>query len=320
MGSEGVAVTTMLGASAWHAELLRTVELWARASGTVLITGPTGTGKELVARMIHEQSARADGPYVICNCGTLSAALARSELFGHERGSFTGAMERYRGAFERAHGGTLFLDEIGEMDAVVQSMLLRAVESGAISTVGAKAESVVDVRIVAATNRDLEKEVFGKRFREDLYYRLNVFPIHTKALADRHEDIPILVRHFIADAARRVGIGAPSIDEAAMERLINYRWPGNVRELKHMMERLVACSEGFVISERLLPFEVSRDVRDGLRVDEEVSIVTHIRGIEEEAIRRALDKFHWNKTKAAAHLGMTRQTLQSKVKKLKLAG
>ncbi len=225
----------------------------AFANSTVLITGETGTGKELIARAIHQNSPRKNHPMVKVNCAALPASLIESELFGHERGSFTGAHDRRIGKFELAHNSTLFLDEIGEIPLELQSKLLRVLQEKEIERLGGRSTIKVDVRILVATNRDLLAEVKAGRFRGDLYYRLNVFPIELPALRNRKEDIPVLVSHFVERFARSAAKTIEGLSACAMTRLLEYQWPGNVRELEHLIERAVLLSPGPLIHEISLP-------------------------------------------------------------------
>lgn len=233
----------IVGESSATRSLLRQIGVAARCDFTVLISGESGTGKELVARAIHEQSARAAKPFVSLNCGALTETLLESELFGHERGAFTGANEKRKGLFEAAHTGTIFLDEIGEMTPACQVKLLRVLQEGAVRAVGARAETSVDVRIIAATNRNLIQEMGAGRFRNDLFYRIAVLTIETPPLRKRPTDVPILIHHFMREAEEK--IKSPhkhEIESDALVALCNYGWPGNVRELRHVIERLVATT------------------------------------------------------------------------------
>jgi DNA-binding NtrC family response regulator len=232
----------MIGRSAPMQRLFREIEKVAPTKASVLITGESGTGKELIARAIHRLSPRADGPFVKVNCAAIPRELIESELFGHERGAFTGAQNKRRGLFEQAHGGTLFLDEVGDMDLVAQAKVLRAVQSGEISRVGSEHVIHVDVRVLAATNKDLAKGVEAGAFREDLYFRLAVFPIRSPALRERVEDIPRLALAFMDQFGRENGIRPKPIDEHVMQALTSRKWPGNVRELKNVVERSAILS------------------------------------------------------------------------------
>jgi DNA-binding NtrC family response regulator len=232
----------MIGQSAPIARLFRDIEKVAPTKASVLITGESGTGKELIARAIHRLSPRTDGPFVKVNCAAIPRELIESELFGHERGAFTGAQQKRRGLFEQAHGGTLFLDEIGDMDLVAQAKVLRAVQSGEISRVGSEHVIHVDVRVLAATNKDLARAVERATFREDLYFRLAVFPIRSPALRERLEDIPFLAKAFMEQFARENGVRPKPIDDDVLHALASRKWPGNVRELKNVVERSAILS------------------------------------------------------------------------------
>ena len=232
----------MLGRSAPMARLFHEIEKVAPTRASVLISGESGTGKELIARAIHRLSPRIDGPFVKVNCAAIPRELIESELFGHERGAFTGAQQRRRGLFEQAHGGTLFLDEVGDMDIVAQAKVLRAVQSGEISRVGSEHVIRVDVRVLAATNKDLGKAVETGGFREDLYFRLAVFPIRSPALRERVEDIPVLAQAFMEQFANENGVRPKPIDDSVLRALAARKWPGNVRELKNVVERSAILS------------------------------------------------------------------------------
>ena len=234
----------MIGASAALRKVDQHIDLVAGTDASVLITGETGTGKELVARAIHERSRRSRGPLVKVNCSAIPETLFESEFFGHVRGAFTGALREKPGRFELAHGGTLVLDEIGEVPLAMQPKLLRALQEKEVERVGDVRPRRVDVRIVAATNRDLRADVECGRFRADLYYRLSVFPIRNPALRERREDIPLLARHFVREAARRMGCSAPSVTDAALRQLASRDWPGNIRELQNAVERAVILARG----------------------------------------------------------------------------
>jgi two-component system response regulator PilR (NtrC family) len=241
-------------------ELIQTV---SPQVSRVLITGESGTGKELVARAIHENSARAQAPFITINCGAFPETLLESELFGYMKGSFTGANENRKGLFEAAHGGTLFLDEIGNMSLTMQVRLYRALQEGKIRPVGSTEEIDVDVRIIAATNKDFEKEIAEGRFREDLYYRLNVIPIHLPPLRERREDIPLLARHFLERFRKVMDKPVTGISPEAMQKLESYDWPGNVRELENTLERAMALETGTEISLRVLPDRIGGYSRSG---------------------------------------------------------
>jgi sigma-54 specific flagellar transcriptional regulator A len=232
--------------------LFARIERYAASPAPVLLTGESGTGKELVARALHERSPRRRGPFVPVNCAALSHELIESELFGHEKGAFTGAIAAHRGRFERAHGGTLFLDEIGDMPRKSQTRLLRVLEDGAVERVGAERPHPVDVRVVAATNVPLERSVAERRFREDLYFRLSVLRLHLPPVRERPEDIPLLVSYFLSVFANRYGRPLLRLTPGALHILATYQWPGNVREIKNVLERVVVETAGEVIGERAL--------------------------------------------------------------------
>src|SRR5262252_2807928 len=256
-------------------DLIQTV---APQSSRVLITGESGTGKELVARAIHENSPRSSTPFITINCGAFPETLLESELFGYVKGAFTGANENRRGLFQAAHGGTLFLDEIGNMNLAMQVKLYRVLQEGKVRPLGSTEEIDVDVRVIAATNRDLEKAIAAGEFREDLFYRLSVIPIHVPALRERREDIPLLARHFLERFRNSMNKNVSGISPQAMRRLESYDWPGNVRELENTIERAVALESGPEISARVLPDRVnglspavaaSLDQTDSVHIPEE---------------------------------------------------
>src|SRR5262249_17187337 len=235
-------------------ELIQTV---APQSSRVLITGESGTGKELVARAIHENSARAQAPFITINCGAFPETLLESELFGYMKGAFTGANENRQGLFQAAHGGTLFMDEIGNMTLTMQVKLYRVLQEGKVRPLGSTEEIDVDVRVIAATNKDFEKEIAEGRFREDLYYRLSVIPLQLPPLRERREDIPLLARHFLEGFRKTMEKPIEGISPEAMRKLESYEWPGNVRELENTMERAVALESGNEISLRVLPDRIA---------------------------------------------------------------
>lgn len=295
----------------------------APTDATVLVLGETGTGKELVARAIHDGSGRAEAPYISVNCGAFSEGLLDSELFGHERGSFTGAVERRVGVFELADGGTLFLDELGQTSLGVQVNLLRVLEDLSFRRVGGEKQVKVDVRIVAATNTDLDEAVVGGTFREDLYYRLNVFPIRLPPLRERREDIPLLLRHFLDGAARDYGLKPPRVSSDAMHWITHYRWPGNVRQLRAMAERWVIVAQGRTLLKEMLPANLVRpapgfDSPSGMSVDAEAPLGTQLERLQGQFERAYLHKVlaaHQGQLqRAAAHAGISRRTLYTKMK------
>src|SRR6202020_1373963 len=247
----------IIGASPKMRDLFDLIETIAPQSSRVLITGESGTGKELVARAIHENSARSKAPFITINCGAFPETLLESELFGYMRGSFTGANENRRGLFQASHGGTLFMDEIGNMSLTMQVKLYRVLQEGKVRPIGSTEESDVDVRIIAATNKNFEKEIAEGRFREDLYYRLSVIPIQLPALRERREDIPLLARHFLESFRKSMEKPVTSISPEAMSRLESYDWPGNVRELENTLERAVALETTGEVTLRVVPDRIA---------------------------------------------------------------
>jgi DNA-binding NtrC family response regulator len=279
----------------------------AQSEVAVLVTGETGTGKELVARAIHRHSRRSDQPFVAVNCGALAESLLESELFGHVRGSFTGAVNDKKGLFEQAHGGVIFLDEIGETSAAVQVRLLRAIEEGEIRPVGASRVVKVNVRVIAATNRDLQKEVERAAFRQDLLYRLNVLPVQIPPLRERREDMPQLVSHFLRVVSERGG-GLATITEGAMAVLAAQAWAGNVRELENMIERLALAARGGAIDADDLP----TTFREPSAVSEGESLFSDLPSLEElekRYLKHVLAAVNGNRSRAAEILGVDRRTL-----------
>jgi transcriptional regulator with PAS, ATPase and Fis domain len=281
---------------------------------TVLVCGESGTGKEFIVRMIHDQSPRAAGPFVSINCAALTETLLESELFGHVRGAFTGAVRDKAGLFEVADHGTLFLDEIGEVAPTVQAKLLRALQEREIRRVGAERTIKVNARVVAATNRDLRAAVADGTFREDLYFRLGVFVITVPPLRDRREDIPVLVNDFVRRAATRVKKDVESVSAEAMTALMSYRWPGNVRELEHAIERAVIVARGPSIRVRELPPEVSQKSGPRAADDDSLDLRVH----ERVMIERALERFRGNRKEAAEALKISAVTLWRKMKQYNL--
>ena len=279
---------------------------------TVLLTGESGTGKELVARLIHQECPRASGPFVAVNCGAIPEALLESELFGHEKGAFTSASREKAGLFEEAHEGTLFLDEIGELPSALQVKLLRALQEGEIRRVGANASRPVDVRVVAATNRDLQADVTTGRFRADLFYRINVVAIALPPLRSRPEDIPDLVQHFIARGAARLDLPVAGISPSAMRVLAEHSWPGNVRELENAIERALVLSEGGRIEVSHLPDLAAP--RDDTASSDTLSIKVKTSELEKSLIQRALERTRGNRTHAARLLELSHRALLYKIR------
>jgi len=293
----------------------RVYEQISRVAGTavtVLITGESGTGKEVAARTIHELSRRRKQPFLAVNCGAISPHLIESEIFGHEKGSFTGADRQHLGFFERAHGGTLFLDEITEMPLELQVKLLRVLETGTFMRVGSTTAQETDVRVIAATNRVPEQAVTSGKLREDLLYRLNVFPIHLPPLQDRIEDIPLLADHFLQDICRREGQNK-RFAQRAVDKLKTYRWPGNVRELRNVVQRIYLMEEGHEIGDEWLQFEVPRSsTSDNATIT--VRVGTPLAEVERTLILATLQRFGNHKEKTAAALGVSLKTLYNRLK------
>ena len=298
--------------------LRQQIALTAPTNGRVLIYGESGTGKELVARALHAQSSRAQGPFVEVNCAAIPEELIESELFGHRKGSFTGASEDKSGKFQKADGGTLFLDEVGDMSLKTQSKVLRALEEQRVEPIGSSEMAAVDVRVIAATNKKLEDEISRNAFREDLFYRLNVIPFTVPPLRDRTEDIPILARHFLAEFNRTYGKKPKELTSAAMEVLLRYPWPGNVRELKNLIERLVIMSPVQHIEPQHLPPEVFRDAARGPQ-HPYATLQEARSAYEREFILRKLEENQWNMTKTATAVGLERTHLYRKMKSLGIA-
>ena len=299
----------LIGISPSMQAIFRTIRRIARTDVTVLITGPSGTGKELVARAIHKHSSRAKNPFLTVNCSALTDTLLESELFGHAKGAFTGAVTAKKGLFEDADGGTLLLDEIGDMEPGAQSALLRVLESGEIRRVGETRTIAADVRVVASTNRDLEEAIREGEFREDLYYRLRVVPIQIPPLAERVEDIIPLTQHFITRFAQKFGRESIRLGSQAADALMRYRWPGNVRELEHAIERAVLLSDSETIDAEDLPPEITAPAPQNtntapMTLDE----------IEREHILKRLEECGGNRSEAARQLGISRNTLARKLK------
>jgi two-component system, NtrC family, response regulator AtoC len=288
----------------------------ARHPSTVLVTGESGTGKELVARYIHASSPRAESALVAVNCGAIPENLLESELFGHAKGAFTGATAEKRGLFEEADGGTLFLDEIGELPAPLQVKLLRALQEGEIRHVGDNTARAVDVRLVAATARDLEAEVAAGRFRADLYYRINVVRLHLPPLRDRREDIPELVRHFVQLYGRRLGLSVNAVSPPAMRLLMEYSWPGNVRELENVIERALVLAEGSQIEPDQLPAAIRSPgaTAPAPRDELDLSIKRQTAALERGLIRSALERTGGNRTRAAKLLELSHRALLYKIR------
>jgi len=311
----------MIGKSPAMMSIFRAVERVAPSRASVLISGESGTGKELAARAIHQLSPRSDGPYMAVNCGAIPHNLLESELFGHERGAFTDAVDQRIGRFEAASGGTLLLDEIGDLDPTVQVKLLRVLQERCIERVGSSTSTEVDVRILAATNRDLAADVESGRFRADLYYRINVVPLRMPALRERREDIRLLAERYLARAADESGRSV-SFTPATLTAMETYSWPGNVRELENAIEHGLALSDDDVIRVTDLPEDIVRSgltesLRDDWRAGR-VGFEETLNRFEHELLRETLERSAWNQTRAAAELGITRRVLKLKMDKYEL--
>lgn len=313
----------IIGKSAAIKKLFRLIEKVAPTESTVLILGESGTGKELVARAIHEKSRRREGPFVPVNCGAIPEELLESELFGYEKGAFTGAVKSKPGRFEMAQGGTIFLDEVAEMSPKLQVKLLRILQEKRVERLGSERSVAVDIRILAATNRNLEKEVKEGRFREDLYFRLNVIPVHLPPLRERKEDIPLLAEHFLRRFCEREEVPLKRLSEEALACLCRYSWPGNVRELENLMERLVILSEDQVIRKEDLPEHLWQPPPlspEPLEIPPEgLNLPQILREMEKNLILKALEASGGVKSKAAKLLGLNRTTLIEKMKRLGLS-
>ncbi len=319
----------IIGDSGPLREVLSKVEQVAPTSSTVLLRGETGTGKELVAHAIHINSPREEKPFVRVNCASLAPGILESELFGHEKGSFTGAMERRRGRFELADGGTLFLDECGDLPMEVQIKLLRTLQERELERVGGNETIKVDVRVVSATNRNLEKMIEEGEFREDLYYRLNVFPINLPPLRDRLDDLPVLVAHFVAKFARSMGASPSAASSEAIQKLREYNWPGNVRELENIIERATILAKGSPLAAQHLDFgrraqSTSSPTQSGpvpvvaaapAAADDGKSLAERLLDSERKEIIAAVEKSRGNIASAARTLGINRSTLYYRLRK-----
>ncbi len=306
----------LVGASKPMQEVMRIVEMAAPSSASVLITGETGSGKEIVARTIHKLSPRAGVPFVAINCTAIPETLMESEIFGHERGAFTGAAERRIGCFELADAGTLLLDEIGEMPAPTQAKLLRVLEDRKVRRLGSKSETPVDVRVLAATNKDAEQAVGSGQLRQDLYFRLNVFHIHLPPLREHKDDIPILVEHILRDVNAKHGKHVRGIGAEVLDIFMGHTWPGNIRELRNVLERASIMSEKDLITRACLPGEFGKSAGKG---PSDLSTIkfpvgTTVDAMERELILQTLGATGNNKTRAAELLGISLKTLHNKLK------
>ena len=312
----------IVGRSAAIEQAMALARKVARHPSTVLITGESGTGKERFARLIHAESPRAAAPFVAVNCGAIPDALLESELFGHAKGAFTGAVEARAGLFEEANGGTILLDEIGELPAPLQVKLLRALQESEVRRVGDNASRAVDVRVLAATSRDLEDDVRAGKFRSDLFYRINVVRLHLPPLRERREDISHLTRHFVHRFNQRLGLAIEGVGPGAMKHLLDYAWPGNVRELENVIERAMVLANDSVIREDDLPEHVRdpalppRALADGDELD--LSVKRRTEALERALIVRALEQTGGNRTRAARLLELSHRALLYKIREYRL--
>jgi len=306
----------IIGRSPAMATLLETVAQVAPSEATVLVTGDSGTGKEMIAGAIHFNSPRKEGPFVKINCAAITETLLESELFGHERGAFTGAHRKKDGRFLQAHGGSLFLDEISEMSLAMQAKLLRVLQEREITRVGGEEVIKVDVRMITATNRDLLQEIEAGRFREDLYYRLNVVTLGIPPLKERREDIPLLAQHFLKLFTEKNHKQIKGFTPHTMDRLLKYNWPGNVRELMNTVERGVVLSRSEYLDEGQMPLDLNGESsRNGMPEIETIPAELPLEEVEKATILKTLDSAGGNKSETARRLGITRRTLHKKLKK-----
>ena len=303
----------IIGTSEPMQALFDTIRQVSPTQANVLIQGASGTGKELVARAIHRLSTRSDGPFVAVHCAALSATLLESELFGHEKGAFTGAIAQSKGRFELANGGTLFLDEISEIDLSIQVKLLRVLETRTFERVGGEKTLSTDIRVVAATNRNLKEYVEAGKFREDLYYRLNIVDIRLPPLSERKSDIPLLCAHFIKDFSQKNNREITGIEPAAMALLQAYPWPGNVRELRNIIERMIVLSHGSLLTVMDVPANIRDDAQKAAEAAGEPNRTESLAQTEKRKILSALEAAGGNRSRAAIALGISRRTLHRKL-------
>ncbi|MDH3711416.1 MAG: sigma-54 dependent transcriptional regulator [Cyclobacteriaceae bacterium] len=308
------------GANKVSKKLQEYIQLVAPTTMSVLINGESGTGKEYVARIIHQLSKRKDQPFVALDCGALSNELAASELFGHIKGSFTGAINDKAGHFELAHGGTLFLDEIGNLSYEVQIKLLRAIQERSIKRIGGGRDIPVDVRLIAASNEDLREKVKTKGFREDLFHRLNEFSLDVPPLRDREDDIDIFAGHFLKVSNRELGKNVAGMDASVLQAFHQYNWPGNIRELKNVIKRAVLLSDGDMVQERNIPVEIIYSPNASISPSTSNDLKSQTEIQEREIILSTLEKTRYNKSKAAQLLKIDRKTLYNKMKYYQIEG
>jgi DNA-binding NtrC family response regulator len=310
----------MVGKSKTMQEIFDHVAIVAQSRSTVLIQGQSGTGKELVARAIHYNSPRVNGPFIKLNCAALPQDLIESELFGHEKGSFTGAVKQTKGRFELADGGTLLLDEISEIEPPLQAKLLRVLQEREFERIGSGTSIKVDVRVVATTNRNLAEEIEKGNFREDLYYRLNVIPIQIPTLSKRKEDIPDLITHFIEKYNKENDKNIQGVTDKALETLMAYNWPGNIRELENYIERAIVICQDNHITDTHLPLDILSNESRGPQNNNSIQVGTTVREVEKQLILKTLEAHNGNRTTAADILGISARTLRNKLHEYGLAG
>lgn len=308
----------IIGKSEKIIELFKLIEDVAPTNTTVLIQGENGTGKELIANAIHFNSPNSSKPFIKLNCGVLSENLLESELFGHVKGAFTGAFKNKVGRFELANGGTLFLDEIGDISPNMQIKLLRVLQEGEFERVGGTETIKVDVRIIAATNKDLEEEIANNRFRQDLYYRLNVIPIHVPPLQERKDDIRLLVNHFLVKFNKIHGKKIERVEEDALDALEEYSWPGNIRELENYLERAVVLNKTGIVVKEEFPEPIVQTKKTVVEYNEADGLLSAVEQYEKHLIISELKKYNWNKAKTANRLKIHRSTFMSKLKKFNI--
>ncbi|WP_137970897.1 sigma-54 dependent transcriptional regulator [Pseudomonas sp. F(2018)] len=315
---EGPVDTRLLGDSPPMKALRNQIQKLARSQAPVYISGESGSGKELVARLIHEQGPRSEKPFVPVNCGAIPSELMESEFFGHKKGSFTGAIEDKQGLFQAADGGTLFLDEVADLPLAMQVKLLRAIQEKAVRAVGGQQEVVVDVRILCATHKDLAAEVAAGRFRQDLFYRLNVIELRVPPLRERREDIPLLAETMLRRLSEGSGLAAATITEDALDKLKCYRFPGNVRELENMLERAYTLCENDQIQAIDLRLADATPATEGSEasLSQVDNLEDYLEEIERRLIMQALEETRWNRTAAAQRLGLTFRSMRYRLKKL----
>jgi DNA-binding NtrC family response regulator len=308
------AFNNLMGESAEFLSVIRSARIVAATDVTVLIEGDTGTGKELLARAVHDASPRADQPFITINCAALPESIVESELFGHRRGAFTGAVDNQVGYIKQAEGGTLFLDEIGELPLAIQAKLLRFIEYGECQRVGESQPQQVDVRIIAASNRDLQQQARQGVFRDDLYYRLKIVPLELPSLQQRRDDIVLLAKHFVSSIAEQHGLAAPRLDKSALGRMQAYHWPGNIRELRNLCERLVVLLPGQIIAADNLPADLHSESR-GFSPFKLPSSGLQLDSLEQSLLQQALQQASGNKSRAARLLGISRDAFLYRLKK-----